>query len=126
MLAHDPMSLIYTPVSPVQSEKAARPMLVTLSGMVILVRLLHEEKAESPILVTLSGITIFDKDLSLIKALLLISVTLPSPADSTMLVYCCPRGLKMLSQNWIGAVRVFRPIHPVNAVLSMLVTLSGI
>jgi hypothetical protein len=30
-------------------------MLVTLSGMVILVRLVHIENAESPILVTLSG-----------------------------------------------------------------------
>jgi|GEM_PF-2989877 hypothetical protein len=33
-------------------------MLVTLSGMVIEVRLLHLEKAEFPILVTLSGMVI--------------------------------------------------------------------
>ena len=34
-------------------------MLVTLSGMVILVRLLQPEKAELPILVTLVGIIVF-------------------------------------------------------------------
>ena len=35
---------------------AQMPMLVTLSGMVILTRLSHQENAEVPMLVTLSGI----------------------------------------------------------------------
>ena len=37
-------------------EKALLPMLVTLSGIVTLVRALQYEKALSPMLVTLSGI----------------------------------------------------------------------
>ena len=39
-----------------QPEKAEFPMPVTLSGIVMLVRLVQPEKAEFPIPVTLSGI----------------------------------------------------------------------
>ena len=40
----------------VQLEKACLPMLVTLSGIVMLVRLVQLLKASFPMLVTLSGI----------------------------------------------------------------------
>ena len=43
-----------------QELKAKFPILVTLSGIVILVKLLQKEKA-SPILVTLSGIVMLVK-----------------------------------------------------------------
>ena len=39
-----------------QPENAEEPMLVTLSGIVILVSLVHPQNAEPPMLVTLSGI----------------------------------------------------------------------
>ena len=39
------------------SEKALFPMLVTLLGMVMLVRAVHAEKAPYPMLVTLLGIS---------------------------------------------------------------------
>ena len=42
----------------VHPPKAASPMLVTLSGIVMLVRLLQLEKAPTPMLVTPSGIVI--------------------------------------------------------------------
>ena len=42
----------------VQPPKAASPMLVTLSGIVMFVRLEQRVKAPSPMLVTLSGIAI--------------------------------------------------------------------
>ena len=42
----------------VQASKAPSPMLVTLLGMVIEVRLLHLKKAELPIVVTLFGMVI--------------------------------------------------------------------
>ena len=44
-------------------------MLVTLSGMIIEVRLLHPKKAEFPMLVTLSGMVIEVRLLQLLKAL---------------------------------------------------------
>ena len=46
-------------VSPLQSEKAYSPMLVTLLGMVMEVSPLQSEKAYSPMLVTPSPITYF-------------------------------------------------------------------
>ncbi len=42
-------------VSPLQPENALSPMLVTLSGMVIPMSLLQPRNASSPMLVTLSG-----------------------------------------------------------------------
>ena len=39
-------------------ENAPEPMLVTLSGIVIEVKLVHHENTLSPMLVTLSGIVI--------------------------------------------------------------------
>ena len=39
-----------------QSKNASSPILVTLSGMVMLARLLQSKNAYFPILVTLSGI----------------------------------------------------------------------
>ena len=41
------------------SEKAPSPMLVTLFGIVTLVKPMHSEKAPSPMLVTPSGIDVF-------------------------------------------------------------------
>ena len=51
-----------------QLEKALYPMLVTLFGMVILVRLLQLSKAESLMLVTLSGMVMLVRLLKLEKA----------------------------------------------------------
>ena len=42
--------------SPSHPQNVPSPMLVTLSGIVTLVRLLHPQNAQSPMLVTLSGI----------------------------------------------------------------------
>ena len=46
-----------TLVRPLQLMKAYMPMLVTLFGMVTLVRLVHSQKALAPILVTPSSTT---------------------------------------------------------------------
>lgn len=43
-------------------------MLVTLSGIVILVRFVQSENARSPMLATLSGIVIFVRREQLVKA----------------------------------------------------------
>jgi len=51
-----------------QPWKALRPMLVTLSGIVMLVRLLQRRKALAPMLVTPSGIVILVKLLQKEKA----------------------------------------------------------
>ena len=48
-----------------QPENAELPMLVTLSGIVTLVKPLQPEKAELPILVTLSGIVMLVSPLQL-------------------------------------------------------------
>ena len=51
-------------------------MLVTLSGMVILVRLVQRAKALSPMLVTLSGMVMLVRLVQRAKALYLMLVTL--------------------------------------------------
>ena len=55
-------------VSFLQREKAYFPILVTLSGTVTLVRLSQLWKVNSPILVTLSGIVMLVRLLHLMKA----------------------------------------------------------
>jgi len=50
-----PLNLM--PLSPVQPKNAEEPMVVTLSGMVTLVRLEQEENAEEPMIVTPSTTT---------------------------------------------------------------------
>ncbi len=62
----------------VHSQKAKRPMLVTPSGMVILVRPEQFRKASSPMLVTLSGIVMLVSLRHLAKAPFPMLVT-PSP-----------------------------------------------
>ena len=52
------LSGIVTLVRPLQLENALYPMLVTLSGIVTLVRPLQPENALSPMLTTPDGITI--------------------------------------------------------------------
>ena len=59
-----------------QLANAYAPMLVTLSGIVMLVKLLQPLKVELPILVTLSGIVMLVKLLQLAKAELPMLVTL--------------------------------------------------
>lgn len=44
-------------------QKADSPMLVTLSGMLMLVKDSHHENADSPMFVTLSGMLILVRDL---------------------------------------------------------------
>jgi hypothetical protein len=60
--------------SPLQPENAPPPMLVTLSGIVMLVRPLQPLNAKCPMLVTLSGIVT------------LVSPSQPLNAESPMLV----------------------------------------
>ena len=69
---------------PVQSPNAPSPMLVTLSGIVMLLRLLQSKNAQAPILVMLSGIII------------LLSLLQPLNAPSPMLVTLS--GIVMLSR----------------------------
>ena len=52
MANHASISLIYTSLSESQPANALAPMLVTLSGIVMLVSALRQLNAESPILVT--------------------------------------------------------------------------
>ena len=77
-------------------------MLVTLSGIVRVVKPSQRENAFSPILVTLSGIVRVVKLWQLLNALLLIFVTL------------------------FGIVMLVRPVQWENAELLIFVTLSGI
>ena len=51
-----------TLVKPVQLEKAEWPMLVTLSGMVMLIKLVHPLKASSPMVVPLVIVTANEVD----------------------------------------------------------------
>ena len=62
----------------VQPEKALEPMLVTLSGMIMVVRLVQPENAYLPMLVTLSGIIILPRLVQPSNAPLPMLVTLPS------------------------------------------------
>ena len=55
------ISVMYTPVRALQEPNAELPILVTLLGMVILVKLVQLENAAEPIDVTLSGIMILVK-----------------------------------------------------------------
>ena len=48
--------VMVTRFNPVQPKNAASPMVVTLSGIVMLVRLAQSKNAPSPMLVTLLGI----------------------------------------------------------------------
>ena len=71
-----------TAVRLVQKEMAEAPMLVRLSGIVMLVRLVQLLKAISPILVTLSGIVMLVRLVQFKKANLPMLVTplaLPMP-----------------------------------------------
>ena len=61
-------------VSSTQPQNALEPILVTPSGILILVSPVHSLNAESAIYVTLSGIVILVRFLQLEKALLLIPI----------------------------------------------------
>ena len=52
-------------VKPPQPSNAASPIVVTLSGIVMLVKLSHQANAYSPMLVTLSGIVMLVKPVQL-------------------------------------------------------------
>ena len=68
---------IATFVSPLQPENAEPPILLTLSGIVMLVKLVQPRNTEPPILVTPSGIT------TLVKPLQSWNVSFPMLATST-------------------------------------------
>lgn len=65
-------------MSPLQPTKARLPMLVTLSGTVMLVKAPHPEKANSPMCVTLAGIVTLVRPVQPSNALSPMLVTLPS------------------------------------------------
>jgi len=78
------LSGIVTLVRLLQLKNILGSMLVTLSGTVMLVRLLQREKAEAPMLVTLSGIMMFVRLLQEAKAPLPMLVTGLNPMVSGM------------------------------------------
>ena len=81
---HHPLGFTnFTLARLLQPENAELPMLVTLSGIVILSKLLQPENAELPMLVTLSGISILVRLLQLWNSPLPIHVT---PLGILMLV----------------------------------------
>ena len=57
-------------VSDLHLENAQSPMLVTLSGMLMLVREWHPENADFPMLATLSGMLMLVRDLQTMNVLL--------------------------------------------------------
>ena len=67
---------IVTLVKPLQPSKAPPPMLVTLFGIVILVKPLQPSKAKEPMLVTLLPIVTLDKPRQPLKAQYPMLVTL--------------------------------------------------
>jgi hypothetical protein len=71
------------PVRLVQPEKAKLPIAVTLAGMDIPVRLVQPEKAELPMLVTLEGMVMPVRPVQSEKAELLMLVTLEGIAYRT-------------------------------------------
>ena len=89
------------PVKLLQPKNADSPILVTLSGIVMLFRLLQLENAESPILVTLSGIAIS------------VSLLQPKNAEFPMLV------------TFLGRLIVVKTEQPAKALLSTLSIVSG-
>ena len=92
--------------------KAARPIFVTLWGMVIPVRLSCPSNAHHPILVTSEGITVFWQPA--IKVLLSFSIiALQFPLLSYTVF---PSSTVML----------VNPLHPENALSCIVVTLEGI
>ena len=82
--------------------KAHPPILVTLAGIVMFVRLVQFSNAQPPMLVTLSGIV------------MLLRLTQPLNVDSPILV------------TLSGSVMLSRLVQPQNAIFPMLVTLFGI
>ena len=89
-------------VKEVQYSNAESPMLVTLSGMVMLVKASQERNALSPMLVTLSGMVMLVKEVQYSNAL------------SPMLV--TPSGM----------VTLVKAVQPENALLQMTITELGI
>ncbi len=100
-------------------ENAEEPMLVTPSGIVMLVRLPHPENAPSPMLVTLSGIVMLVRLLQYENAL--------SPMLSPLVittVFKLSLGISLIANA--GIVTLSNEEQPMNAKGPMLVTLSGI
>ena len=130
-------------------------MLVTLSGMLMLVRDLHQENASSPMLVTLSGILIQVSDSHPPNAKFPILVTLSgilyvlsfalyaiiivlSALNKTLFSYINDfdsklkepfqpaNGFPSILITLPGILMLVSDLHPAKALLPMLVTLSGI
>ena len=107
-----------------QFPNAKSPMLMTLSGIVMLVRS-QASNAELPIVVTLSGIVTLLRLIQEENARSEIAVTL---LGTVMLV--SPRHWKNAPDPIVvtlsGIVTFVRPVHSRNAISPMLITLSGI
>ena len=130
---------------PVQPPNAELPILVTLSGIVILVRLLHPENALSPIPVTPSGIVMLVSLAQLLKAPSEISLTLSGivivfifvSANASIPIYEIPFSKSILSipecanvlpsQSVIleGMSICFSDVHSSKTCIPMVVRVSG-
>ena len=100
------------------------PILVTLLGIVILVRLVQFLKAPSPILVTPSGIVILVRLVQPLKALFPMLVTL-SPIVTLVRLVQPSKALKMMSTP-LPIMMLVRLVQPLKAFSPISVTLSGI
>ena len=121
-------------VSPEHPLNASSPILVTLSGSVMLVRLPHQLNALSPILVTLLGSAMLVSPEHPLKAPSPILVTLSGitvvfmPVTKVfVLVAIIPLQFPRLSYVRFPSATVMPviPEHPSNAPSPILVTLSG-
>ena len=105
--------------------KASLPMLITLSGIVTLVRLLHSSNADFPMLVTLSGIVTLVRLVHHLNAPFSMLVTLSGIVTLLRLVHLQNASSPILA-TLSGIVTLLSLVHHLNAPFSMLVTLSGI
>ena len=117
------------------SANALVPILVTLSGIVILFKLLHPQNALVSILVTPSGIIVFLQpaiialslvliialELSLLSYIVFPSSTIISPNALHPL-----NGLSPILDTFLGIIMLLKLLHSANALVPILVTLSGI
>ena len=92
-------------------------MLVTLSGMVMLIRLLQPENAKPPMLVTLSGMVMLVSLRQLRKLPML---------EPLVITTVCKFVFGICLIAVVGIVTLVSALQPENAELSMVVTLSGI
>ena len=114
---------------------AVDSMFVTLLGMVIDVRLVHQPNAKSPMVVTLLGMVEFlHPNINVLLAVLIIALQFSRESNTGFSSATSieerfehlEKALYPISFTPIGMVIEVRPVHPENASPPMLVTLFGI